>query len=239
VSNASEAPETFALLRELEADPRVRFVEYNVPFNFSRLVNFGVAQARGEYVVLLNNDMEIITYDWIEALLEHAQREEVGCVGGKLYFEDSTVQHGGIIIGIGGYAGHAHKGFPSFRPGYFNRLNVSQNISAVTGACLMIRRALYQELGGFNEEQLGVACNDVDFCLRVREAGYLNMWTPFMEAFHYESRSRGYEDTPEKKARFEKERAWFRERHRDLLERGDPYYNANLSLDSEKFELGA
>ncbi len=238
ISNNSERPETFALMRQLAAeDRRIRFLEYNVPFNFSKINNYGVSQAKGEYVVLLNNDVEIISWDWIESMLEHSMRVEVGVVGGKLYYPDHSIQHAGIIVGIGGYAGHAHKHFLGNRTGYFNRLHLIQDVSAVTGAWMMVKKSLYEELGGLDEKHLGVACNDVDFCLRARELGYYNIFTPYAEAYHHESKSRGYEDTPEKIARFEREKGYFQERHKEILERGDPFYNPNLALDSEGFEL--
>ncbi len=238
ISNNSVSSQTFELMRRLEGDDaRFRAIEFNVPFNFSRIVNHGVAEVGGEHVVLMNNDVEIISWDWLEALLEHSVREEVGVVGGKLYYPNNTVQHAGIVVGIGGYAGHIHKGFAARRTGYVNRAHIVQNISAVTGAFLMAARRVYDEVGGFDEEQFGVACNDVDFCLRVAKQGYANIFTPYAEAYHLESQSRGYEDTNEKRARFDAEKRRFAERHRDILERGDPYYNPNLSLDSENFAV--
>jgi len=238
VSNNSEGLSTFETMRELEArDPRVRFVEHNIPFSFSRLVNFGVSKARGRHVVLLNNDIEILSWEWLQAMLEHSQRPEVGAVGAKLYYPDNTIQHAGIVVGIGGYAGHAHKHFDGNATGYFNRLNVVQDVSAVTGACLMVKRDLFLEAGGFDEEHFGVACNDVDFCLRLAGRGLLNVFTPYAEAYHHESLSRGYEDTPEKIARFNGEKAFFAARHAAILAAGDPYYNPNLSLDTESFDF--
>jgi GT2 family glycosyltransferase len=238
ISNNSEGVSTFSAMREFEKrDPRIRFYEHNIPFSFSKLINFGASKARGEHLLLLNNDIEILSWDWIEAMLEHSQRAEVGVVGAKLYYPDNTVQHAGIIIGIGGYAGHAHKHFDSFGTGYFNRLHVIQNVSAVTGACMMVKRSVFEEVGGFDEESFGVACNDVDFCLRVKEKGYLNVFTPYAEAYHHESLSRGYEDTPEKQARFDREKAHFSVRHENILRQGDPYYNPNLSLDTESFDI--
>ena len=238
VSNNSESPETFQTMEEYERrDSRIRFVEHNVPFNFSALVNHGVAQATGDHIVLLNNDIEMISWDWLEALLEHSQREEVGCVGGKLYYPNSTIQHAGIIVGIKKYAGHGHRHFQSNSPGYFNRLNIVYNTSAVTGACMMVKRALVERVGGFDEAEFSVACNDVDFCLRVRALGFWNVFTPYMEAWHRESSSRGYEDTPAKKQRFAKEKARFGERHGEILKDGDPFYNVNLTLETEQYDL--
>lgn len=238
ISNNSERDSTFSLMRELEQrDSRVRFIEHNEAFNFSELTNLGVQQSRGQFVVLVNNDVEVINWDWIECLLEHAQRPEVGVVGGKLYYPDNTVQHAGIIVGIGGYAGHPHKHFNSRRSGYFNRASIQQNISAVTGAFMMFRRDVFDAVGGFDQNALKIACNDVDFCLRVRERGLLNVFTPYAHAYHHESVSRGYEDTPAKKARFEAEKTEFQRRHQQLLATGDPYYNPNFALDNEHFGI--
>ncbi len=238
ISNNSVSSETFRVMRRLARDDaRFRAIELNVPFNFSRIVNHGVGEVGGEHVVLMNNDVEVISWDWMEALLEHSLRKEVGVVGGKLYYPNNTVQHAGIVVGIGGYAGHIHKGFAALRNGYVNRAHIVQNISAVTGAFMMVARHVHNEVGGFDEEQFAVACNDVDFCLRVAKRGYVNIFTPYAEAYHLESQSRGYEDTNEKRARFDAEKRRFAERHRDILERGDPYYNPNLSLDSENFAV--
>jgi len=238
ISNNSERESTFDAMRRLEsADSRVRFIEHNNPFNFSELCNFGASNSHGEYLAFVNNDIEVINWDWIECLLEHAQRPEVGVVGGKLYYPDNTIQHAGIIVGIGGYAGHPHKNFNSRRSGYFNRASIQQNLSAVTGAFLMVRRSTFDTVGGFDEENFKIACNDVDFCLRVRQLNLLNVFTPYAQAYHHESVSRGYEDTPEKKARFEAEKSVFQQRHKDILKTGDPYFNPNFALDNEHFGI--
>ncbi len=238
ISNNSERESTFRTMRDLEQrDGRVRFIEHNEPFNFSELTNVGVSHSNGRYVVLFNNDVEVISWDWLECLIEHAQRPDVGVVGGKLFYPDNTVQHAGIIIGIGDYAGHPHKHFNSRRSGYFNRASVQQNISAVTGAFMMFRREVFDAAGGFDQEAFKVACNDVDFCLKVRALGLLNVFTPYAQAYHHESVSRGYEDTPAKKARFETEKSEFQRRHHRLLESGDPYYNPNFALDNEHFGI--
>ena len=239
ISNNSEASETFEMMTVLEKkDARVAFYEYNTEFNYADINNHAVnTYAKGEHLLLLNNDIEVITPDWIEAMLEHSQREEIGCVGAKLYFPNDTVQHAGVIIGLGGYAGHSHKMYPRENPGYFNRLGVVQNVSAVTAACLMIKKCIYQEIGGMDEVKFKVAYNDVDFCLRVVEEGYLNIFTPYTEMYHHESISRGYETTPEKIARFETEKDALFERHRGILENGDPYYNPNLTSDREDFSI--
>jgi len=239
ISNNSEDPKVFTLMKELEAkDPRVKFYEYNTEFNYADINNHAVnTYAKGEHILLLNNDIEVITPDWIEAMLEHSQRETIGCVGAKLYFPNDTIQHAGVIIGLGGYAGHSHKMYPRDNPGYFNRLNVVQNLSAVTAACLMIKKRLYQEVGGMDEVQFKVAYNDVDFCLRVMEKGYYNLFTPYAQMYHHESVSRGYETTPEKIARFKTEKDALFKRHPEILTKGDPFYNPNLTHDKEDFSL--
>ena len=234
VDNGSEDELTHELMMRLSAGTeKIRFHSFDKPFNFPAIVNFGVEKARGEHVVLLNNDIQVINSDWLEAMLEHSQRPEIGAVGAKLYFPDDTIQHAGIIVGIAGYAGHSHKHKAGADGGYLNRLNVVQNVSAVTGAMLMCSKQVYQSVGGFDAKEFGVACNDVDFCLRLMEAGFRNIFTPYARAYHVESASRGYEDTPEKKNRFNNELARFRTRHQEILASGDPYYNRNLSRESE------
>lgn len=237
ISNNSEEAATFELMQQLEAlDNRVNFYEYNVEFNYADINNHAVnTYAKGEQILLLNNDIEVIEPTWIEAMLEHSQRENVGCVGAKLYYPNDRIQHAGVIIGLGGYAGHSHKMFNRDAQGYFNRLNTVQDFSAVTAACLMIKKSLYQEVGGLDAVNFKVAYNDVDFCLRVLEKGYYNVFTPFAELYHHESISRGYENTPEKLARFAQEKASLFERHKEILQNGDPYYNPNLTLDREDF----
>lgn len=238
VSNQSQEPATFAMMADyLHRDTRIRFVRYDQPFNFSAINNFAVTLTHGEHILLLNNDIEVINPDWLEALLEHSQRPEIGAVGAKLYYPNNTIQHAGVIIGIGGSAGHSHKCLDRDDPGYFNRLDVIQNISAVTGACLMVKKTLYQALGGLDEINLPIAFNDVDFCLRLREQGYLNIFTPYCELYHYESRSRGLETTPDRKRRFHQESHYLRRRHPDIFTKGDPYYNQNLPLNCETFGL--
>ena len=237
ISNNSDSPETFALMDELaRRDSRLAFHECNVPFNFSALINFGVQKAQGTHIASINSDVQLISWNWAEALMAHTQRPEVGVVGGKLYFPDNTIQHAGIVIGINGYAGHAHKGRPCNDDGYFHRANLIQNISAVTGAFMMFRKTLFEQIEGF-DESYPVACNDVDFCLRAREHGFLNIFTPYAEAYHHESSTRGYEDSISDRARFDQEVSRFRTRHKKIVESGDPYYNVNLSLLSEDFAI--
>jgi len=239
ISNNSQEPETFKMMAELEKkDTRVSFYEYNVEFNYADINNYAVkTYAKGEHILLLNNDIEIISPEWIESMLELSQREDVGCVGAKLYYPDNTIQHAGIIIGLGGYAGHSHKMSHRESVGYFNRLSVVQNLSAVTAACLMIKKSAYEEVNGMDNVKFKVAYNDVDFCLRVLEKGYLNIFTPFAQMYHHESISRGYETTPEKIARFQTEKDALAKRHNEILTKGDPYYNPNLTHDKENFSI--
>ena len=235
VNNGSTEVLTHELISQYESDnSHVRFVTLDVPFNFSEIVNFGVQNSDAAHVVLMNNDIEVINNDWLEAMLEHSQRPEVGAVGAKLYYPDDTIQHAGIAIGIGNYAGHPHKHVEGGYSGYLNRLHNIQNVSAVTGAMMMVKRELYTDVEGFDEGSFKIACNDVDFCLRLRSRGLLNIFTPYARAYHHESVSRGYEDTPEKKARFDKEVDAFRKRHHEALTQGDPYYNRCFRLDTEE-----
>ncbi|MDQ1243996.1 MAG: hypothetical protein QG565_336 [Campylobacterota bacterium] len=241
VSNNSVEDATFAMMKSLEQkDSRISFCEYNIPFNYSKINNYAVDNyAKGEHILLLNNDIEILSKNWIEEMLMFSQREDVGCVGAKLYYPNDTIQHAGVIIGLGGVAGHSHKYFPKDHPGYFIRLNIVQNLSAVTAACLMIKKSIYQDLGGLNEQDLTVAFNDVDFCLRVLEKGYLNLFTPYAEAYHHESISRGHEDSPEKIERFQREVHYMKNRHNDIISKGDSYYNTNLTSQREDFSLNS
>jgi len=239
VSNNSRKAETLSEIKSLvKQDSRVRFEVFNEPFNYSRINNYAVEQAAGDHVVLMNNDIEIISSDWIESLLEHSQRPEVGAVGGKLIYGNNKIQHAGVIIGIAGFAGHAHRHIHRDLPGYMSRLKLIQNVSAVTAALLMVKKDLYLDVGGLDEDNLSVALNDVDFCLRLRQRGLLNVYSPYCEAYHYESASRGYETTPEKEARFRREVGHFQQAWKKLLENGDPYYNPNLSLKHENFGYG-
>ncbi len=239
ISNNSENTETFVEMDRLKSlDARISFFEHNVPFNFSEINNYAVRNhANGEHVLLLNNDIDIISSDWIESLLEFSQRNDVGVVGGKLFYPDGKLQHAGIIAGIGGVAGHSHKYQDGNHHGYFSRPNIAQNLSAVTGACLMVKKEIFEEVGGLDADNLKIAFNDVDFCLRIREKGYLNVFTPYCEAIHHESISRGYEETKEQQERFAREVKFMAKRHQELLESGDPYYNCNLTLHHEDFGL--
>lgn len=236
VENNSREPETFEYYRTLESRPEIRVVRYKGGFNFSAICNFGAKAARGDHILLLNNDIKVISPDWLEQMLMFSQRPDVGAVGAMLYYPDDTIQHAGLIIGIGGSAGHSHKGFRRGDIGYLQRLTLAQDLSGVTGACCMVPRQVWEDVGGL-DESFAVAFNDVDLCLRIRKAGYLIVWTPYAELYHFESKSRGYEDTPEKQARFQGERTHLRERWGDVIDAGDPYYNPNLTLDREDFSF--
>lgn len=216
----------------------VTVVIYKGEFNYSSVNNLGVQYAIGDYILLLNNDTEVITVNWMEELLMYAQREDVGAVGAKLYYGDRTIQHAGVVIGLGAHrtAGHTHYRQSRQNLGYMGRLCYAQNVSAVTGACLMVKKSLFEAVGGL-EESFAVSLNDVDFCLKLRERGLLNVFTPFAELFHYESISRGADDSGENAKRYDRESERFREKWKAVLEAGDPYYNPNFSLDRSDFSL--
>lgn len=236
IDNASDDPETLRYFEALQADERIRVIRDERPFNYSALNNAGVHQAKGDIIGLLNNDLEVISPDWLTEMVSHALRPDIGAVGARLWYPDDTLQHGGVILGIGGWAGHAHKGFPKGSPGYVGRMSLISDFSAVTAACLVVQKSRFEEVGGLNETELQVACNDVDLCLRLREAGYRNVFTPYADLYHHESATRGFEDTPEKKARFEKERRYMTQRWGAIMQ-NDPAYNPNLTLDHEDFSL--
>ncbi|MDO4272824.1 MAG: glycosyltransferase family 2 protein [Eubacteriales bacterium] len=230
IENNSENEGTFLYYEELKKRyPNVKVVNYQGEFNYSAINNFGAGYAQGEYLLLLNNDTEVITPDWLERMIGYCQREDVAITGAKLYYPDNTVQHAGVVVGMGGFAGHILTGYGKNYVGYMGRLKTAQDVSAVTGACLMVKRSIFQQLKGL-DEGFGVALNDVDFCLRARALGKLVVFIPDAELYHYESKSRGLETTPEKQERFNREIRRFQERYKELLEKGDPYYNPNLSL---------
>ena len=205
-------------------------------FNYSAINNFGIARSKGAYIICLNNDITVITPGWIEEFLGHAMREEVGITGARLYYPDDTIQHAGIVLGIGGIAGSMFVGLPKSHSGYLHKARLQQDLSAVTAACMMFRRDVYEKAGGF-EEKLAVAFNDVDFCLKVGKAGYLVVYDPFVEMYHHESKTRGPEDTKEKVRRFQSEIEYMRSHWLTLLKQGDPYYNPNFSLKTWNYEL--
>ena len=224
IENNSKAPETFRTYKRMQKEhpDNLKVVTWEGKgFNYSALNNFGEKFATGEYLLLLNNDTEVITAAWLEEMVMYAQQKRVGCVGAKLLYPDDTIQHAGVGFGIGGVAGHLHKYYPASSDGYMGRLNYVQDVYADTAACLLIRKEIYDEVGGL-DESYAVAFNDVDFCVRVRQAGYTNVFTPFAQLYHYESKSRGMEDNPEKQKRFQGEVLRFQARWGDLLAAGDP-----------------
>jgi GT2 family glycosyltransferase len=219
-------------------DRKVVIARYQGAFNYSAINNLGVKYASGEYILLLNNDTEVITVNWMEELLMYAQRRDVGAVGAKLYYADKTIQHAGVVIGLGAHrtAGHVHYKQHRQNLGYMGRLCYAQDMTAVTGACLMVKKSLYIAVGGL-DENFAVSLNDVDFCLKLRERGLLNIFTPFAELFHYESASRGLDTDGERAQRYNRESEAFREKWKAELEAGDPYFNPNFSLDRSDFSL--
>jgi GT2 family glycosyltransferase len=224
VDNGSSKPETMKFFATL----RHRVVRLDEPFNYSRLNNYGAQQARGDFLLLLNNDTEVISPGWMRAMLELCHLPGVGIVGAKLYYPDRTIQHAGVVLGIKGVAGHSHKHFPGRNRGYFDSLTCIRNYSAVTAACMLVRRDAFERVGGFDEE-LRVAFNDVDFCIRVREKGYRIAWTPYAELYHPESATRGFDLDP-------REIEFMKRRWKETLV-NDPYYNRNLTLEDENFSL--
>ena len=236
VDNQSEEPATHEYLRGLQQTGTARVLPYDRDFNFSAINNFAVERAKGDVVVLVNNDIEPISPDWLEQMLKFVERRAVGAVGAKLLYPNGTLQHAGVVLGIGGVAGHSHKYFPGNALGQMGRLQHANNVSAVTGACLMVRKSVYREVGGLDAQNLKIAFNDVDFCLKLREVGYRNVWASNATLYHHESLSRGAEDTPEKKARFASEVHYMLRRWPNALNR-DPYYNLNLTLEHEDFGL--
>lgn len=238
VENNSKDEATFAYYNELEEHPHVRIIRYEGEFNYAKINNFAVENANGEFLLLLNNDVTLTGTDFIKELLMYAQREDVGAVGAKLLFPDDTIQHAGIVIGLGAHrtAGHGHYREENAHIGYMGRLCYAQNVSAVTGAALMVRKEYYRLVGGMDEE-LAVALNDVDFCLKLREKGLLNVFTPFAVGYHYESVSRGKDAKGDKAMRYEKECSYFREKWAQQLAAGDPYYNPNFTLDRSDYSL--
>ncbi len=254
VENNSETTEIFEYYNELTGDKFdksmkhgemavsddeiIKIVKYEGEFNYSAINNLGVEKTEGEYILLLNNDTEVITVNWMEELLMYAQREDVGAVGGKLFYGNKTIQHAGVVIGLGAHrtAGHTHYGQSRENLGYMGRLCYTQNATAVTGACLMVKKSLYEKVGGL-DTGFAVSLNDVDFCLKLRKEGYLNVFTPFAELYHFESISRGLDDSGEKAQRYNRESEVFRNKWKEELTKGDPYYNPNFSLDRSDYSL--
>lgn len=238
VENNSEEAKTFSYYEEIQKKyENVKVVKWENEFNYAAINNFGVTFAKGDYYLFLNNDTEVINETAVSELLGCCMREDVGIVGAKLLYEDDTVQHAGIVLGFGGFAGHVFTGLDKDDYGYMVRPRINCNYSAVTAACMMVDRKAFEEVGGFREE-FKVGLNDVDFCLKVRETGKLVVYNAHSLWHHYESKSRGYEDTPEKIRRFEGEIALFQKYWGDLLKKGDPYYNKNFPIEYGPFRLG-
>ena len=236
VENNSTSQEIFDYYKEIDGKDGIRVVYWKSGFNYSALNNFGFTFAKGDYILCLNNDVTVITPDWLERMIGQCQRKEIGIVGVKLYYPDDTIQHAGVIIGIGGVAGAMFVGMARERSGYLRKAILQQDLSAVTAACMMVDRKAWEAAGGFNED-LAVAFNDIDFCLKVREEGYLVVYEPNVELYHYESKSRGYEDTPEKQKRFLSEINYMKAHWSEILTKGDPYYNENFSLNTCNYTL--
>ncbi len=237
IENNSELPETFEYYKRLEAEnKKARVVYWEKGFNFSAINNFGAGFAKGEYLLLLNNDTEMIGPDCLWELLGPCMREDVGITGARLYYEDGTIQHAGVVIGFGGIAGHTFIGFDKEANGYFSRIICAQNYSAVTAACMMTKKSVYQEVGGLTED-LVVAFNDIDYCMKVKKFGKLIVYNPYAELYHYESKSRGLEDSPQKQERYYKEMKYFVTKWQEFMDQGDPYYNPNLTLSKADFSL--
>lgn len=238
VENNSTNAETFAFYETATAQyKRLQVVKYEGAFNFSAINNFGRKAANGEHLLLLNNDIEVLSDNFLTEMLMYSQRDDVGCVGAKLYFPDETIQHAGVFLGINQTAGHSHKGHPADSSGDMYRLVTAQNMMAVTGACLMVKAALYDAAGGLDEENFAVAYNDVDLCLKLWQGGLLNVFTPFADAYHYESKSRGLDTKAENQARYEGEKRRFMQKYADLIAAGDPYYNRHFNLLFENYGL--
>ena len=238
IENNSTESETFEYYRELQKRSNVKVITWKEGFNYSAINNFGEKEASGDYLLFLNNDVEVINPRWMEEMLGNCQRPEVGITGAKLYYPDDTIQHAGTIIGIGGIAGHAFLNMPRSRTGYLHKASIQMNLSAVTAACMMMKRSVFEQIGGF-EEKLTVAFNDVDLCIRTVQAGYLVVYNPKVELYHYESKSRGSEDNEEKVRRFQREIEFMRSRWITILKEGDPNYNKNLTLSKWNYSLRA
>lgn len=236
VENNSTTPEIFHYYKELAKEESIRLLRWKNPFNYAAINNFGVQRAKGEYLLFLNNDVTVITPDWLEEMLSICERREVGAVGVKLIYPDQTIQHAGCVVGMGGIAGHMFVDMPAERTGYLHKASILQDVSAVTAACMMVKRSAFEAVGGFTEA-LAVAFNDVDFCLKIREKGDLIVYDPYVQLYHMESKTRGQEDSEEKVRRFQSEIEYMRSHWIDILKNGDPYYNKNLSLTKWNYSL--
>lgn len=236
VENGSVEKETIKLYDALKSRGNIRIIEWDKPFNYSAINNYAARVAGGEALLFLNNDTEVVSHDWLERMLEHVFRKDIGVVGAKLYYPDDTVQHAGVILRTNGQVLHSHRFFPRAAFGYRARLKIAQNMSAVTGACMMMRKSVFEEVGGF-DERYEISFGDIDLCLKTREKGYLILWTPYSELYHHELKTRGYDNTGEKRERVRKEEVLFRTRWKNVLEKGDPYYSPNLAQDKEDFAV--
>ena len=236
LNNETSDLDCLEYLAELKTNSQIKVIDSNGSFNYSKINNFGVSHANGEIIALLNNDIEVVNEDWLTEMVSHAVRDEIGCVGAKLLYPNDTIQHAGVILGLGGVAGHAYKGFPKEHPGQLFRLHLTQNFEAVTAACLLVKKSIFLKVGGLDEEKLKVAFNDVDFCLKVRNLGYRNLWTPFAVLYHHESVSRGSDETPKNKKRFMTEVKEMKRKWSNRLV-NDPTYNPNLTNQREDFSL--
>ena len=236
IENNSTTEEIFSYYEELSKDPKIRVLRWEKEFNYSAINNFGVHHAKGEYLLFLNNDVTVITQGWLKEMLGMCQRNEVGAVGVKLIYPDNTIQHAGCVIGIGGIAGHMFVDMPANRTGYLHKASLIQDMSAVTAACMMVKRIVFEEAGGFTEK-LSVAFNDVDLCLKIRKNDHLIVYDPYVQLYHMESKTRGSEDSEAKIRRFQEEIEYMRCEWIDILKKGDPYYNKNLSLTKWNYSL--
>ena len=236
VENGSVEDNTIKLYDELRMFNNIRIIKWEKPFNYSLVNNHAVHFAIGEVLLFLNNDTEVINHDWLERMLEHAVRKDVGAVGAKLYYPDDTIQHAGVFLGADGQVLHQHRFYPGQASGYQARLKFIQNVSAVTGACVMTRKEVFEEVGGF-DERYDIVCGDIDFCLKLREKGYLVLWTPYAELYHNELKTRGYNNKAVKRVRIKEEEARFRSKWKNVLLKGDPNYNPNLTQEREDFSI--
>ncbi|WP_414828622.1 glycosyltransferase family 2 protein [Alteromonas sp. H39] len=236
IDNDSTEPESLEYFEFLTSQPKISILKFPGPFNYSAINNFGVKHAKGDIIGLVNNDIEVINPLWLDYMVGHAMRDNVGCVGAKLLYSDGRIQHAGVVLGYGGGAGHAHKYFPRNHQGYMSRLAATQSYSAVTAACLLVKKSLFDKVGGLDEKNLAVAFNDVDFCLRIKELDKHNIYCAEAELYHHESVSRGLDIAPEKAARFNRELTYLQSRWAGVIAH-DPAYNPNLTLRSENFAI--
>lgn len=237
IENNSTEKATFSYYEEIQKNEKVKVISYpEKEFNYAKIMNYGVKNSDGIYILQLNNDTEVLTPNWLEQFLGYGQRNDVGAVGAKLYFPDNTIQHAGIVVGINGTAGNMLRNLPKVKKAYSGRQGYVQNFSSVTGACLFTKKSIYEEVGKMDED-FAVALNDVDLCLKIRQKGYWIVWSPYIELYHFESKSRGYETTTSKVERYENETKKFQEKWKEFLEKGDPFFNINFSLESENYQI--